>query len=141
MRLAFLMEKVYWPYAKWFSSGFDRLKCSSFLTPKLKEVLTQTNWKDREAKLTEIYEYMARLHNSLGLTETLPETTSNFHARPYLVIHSELFADAIRKKITNKEILQLPPIGSVDQFAYCTDVHSQPSVLQKLRSVYDTKKI
>jgi hypothetical protein len=28
MRLCFLMEKQYWPYAKWFGTAFSKLACA-----------------------------------------------------------------------------------------------------------------
>ena len=62
------------------------------------------------------------MHNDLGITEPLPAQVSQFHARPFRVIHADRFVEAIRAAITSEEVLALPEhLGSVDQFLDSTD--------------------
>src|SRR4051812_34493876 len=99
MRLGFLMERRYAPYSKWFGSAFARLECASRLRPHLAAVLSAHGWHDRQQHLVRAYEIIAAMHNDLGITEPLSTETSRFHGRPFLIIHADRFADAIRNQI------------------------------------------
>jgi hypothetical protein len=137
MRLAFLMERRYAPYSKWFGSAFARLACAPFLTPHLDGALAARSWRQREAHLVTVFEHLAAMHNALGLTAPLPERATRFHNRPYLVIHGDRFAAAIQAAIVDAEVRRLPPgVGSVDQFIDSTDVLSHPARRKSLRMVY-----
>ncbi|MFH1174168.1 MAG: DUF4037 domain-containing protein [archaeon] len=122
MKLCYLMEKEYSPYMKWFGTGFSKLASSKKLTPLLRKTLESKNWKLREKYLSQMYEYAGRRHNELGITRTIKPKVSNFHDRPFLVIHGELFAQELRKRIKNPELSSLPLIGSINQFSDSTDV-------------------
>ena len=107
------------------------------LLPTLTQVLEAGSWQERETHLSPAYEFVARMHNALGITEPLPAQVSQFHNRPFLVIHGERFADAIRAVITNEKVLELPEnLGGVDQFIDSTDVLSQPGRCGQLRLMY-----
>ncbi len=122
MRLCFLMERRYAPYIKWLGTAFARLDCAEALLPILTRVLAADTWQGREEHLTTTYEFVARKHNSLGITAPLPARVSQFHARPFQVIHADRFVEAIRQEITSEEILALPEhLGAVDQFLDSTD--------------------
>jgi hypothetical protein len=117
MHLCFLMERRYAPYIKWFGAAFAQLACAAALSPLLTQVLAADSWQLREEHLTTAYEFVASKHNDLGITETLPARVSQFHNRPFQVIHADRFARAIRAAITSAEVLALPEhLGSVDQF-------------------------
>lgn len=122
VRLCFLMERRYAPYIKWFGSAFAQLDCAGELGPTLTRVLAASSWEERQTNLTVAYESMAHLHNALRITAPIPAEVSPFHDRPFLVIHGERFADAIRERIHSEEVLALPEnLGSVDQFVDSTD--------------------
>jgi hypothetical protein len=77
------------------------------------------------------------MHNRLGITQPLPAEVSPFFDRPYRVIHSGRFVDAIREAIADPAVRRLPPyLGSVDQFADSTDVLSDVVQAGKLRFMY-----
>lgn len=120
MRLCFLMERQYAPYAKWFGSAFKQLNCASELTPWLLKVQYSTHWKDRENALVQVYQIVAAMHNQLGITDPLPEVPSVFrHSRPYLVLHGDRFAKAILNRISDetiKPLLEGSIIGGIDQW-------------------------
>jgi hypothetical protein len=47
MQLAFVLERTYAPYAKWFGSAFLRLHCASELSPHLQAALNANDWRTR----------------------------------------------------------------------------------------------
>jgi hypothetical protein len=140
MRLCFLMEKTYAPYAKWFGSAFKQLACAEFLWPVLREVLHADTWQAREEKLVTAYEHIAACHNALKLTKPLPDKASKFHGRPFRVIAQNGFAQELLKEIQDpqvKRIAQRPLIGSLDLFSDNVDLVSNPSWRAKLRQLYE----
>ncbi|HZA94431.1 MAG TPA: DUF4037 domain-containing protein [Gemmatimonadales bacterium] len=140
MRLGFLMERHYAPYSKWFGSAFAQLACASRLTPHLDAVLEARRWQDRQQHLVHAYEIVAAIHNDLGITEPLSTQASHFHGRPFLVIQAGEFADAIRARIQDERVRNLPEaIGSIDQFVDSTDVLSNPALRRRLREIYGSR--
>ena len=138
MRLAFLMERRYAPYSKWFGSAFAQLTCAPTLMKHLAGVLAARGWQDREAHLVAVFQQLAVMHNVLGITAPLPEQATPFHNRPFLVIHGDLFATAIAAAIEDDAVRRLPfGVGSVDQFVDSVNVLSHPVRRRALRSVYD----
>ena len=138
MRLCFLLERRYAPYAKWLGSAFARLACADELGPFLDGALAARSWHERERQLGGAYAVVAASHNRLGLSDPLPTAVSPYHGRPFLVIHGDRFADAIRARIRDPRVLALPPdVGSVDQFVDATDVLSYPERRRRLKAVYD----
>jgi hypothetical protein len=134
MHLCFLMERKYAPYIKWLGSAFAKLKCARDLDPVFIQVLKSGSWEERQKYLSVGYEFAAEMHNSLSITEHLTAQVSQFHNRPFLVIHAENFADAIRAKITSKSVLALPEnLGGVDQFLDSTD---SLKYLDRIRKIY-----
>jgi hypothetical protein len=137
MRLAFLLERTYAPYPKWFGTGFARLDAAPELLPHLEAALTARSWHERERHLTPAYEALARRFNKLGLVHPLPETVSSFHDRPFMVIHGERFAEALAARIEDPRVRALPlGVGGVDQWIDSVDVLDSPEMLPRLRGVY-----
>jgi hypothetical protein len=102
---------------------FARLPSAKPLTPIFQAALTATTWHEREAQLSKAYSLIAQMHNALGITAPLPTEVSRFHGRPYLVIHSGRFVDAIHAALQDDEVKRLPPyLGSIDQLVDNTDV-------------------
>ncbi len=144
MRLCFLMEKRYAPYAKWYGTAFQSLDCYSELNVHLTKVLESTTYPDCEPSLVKAYLVVAEMHNRLGITpavDPITRTYSGWHAfnsgkgeltlddpmntRPHQVLFAGRFVDALRKKISDPEVLALRPnLGSVCQFL----VESSPAV-------------
>jgi Domain of unknown function (DUF4037) len=137
MRLCFLIERTYIPYTKWFGTAFARLACAAELGLIFERVLRAEDWQAREEHLSQAYEKIARMHNTSAITEPLPTQVSTFYDRPYLVIQSERFVDAIRAAITDEAVRRLPAhVGSVDQFVDSTDVLERDTRLARLRAMY-----
>jgi Domain of unknown function (DUF4037) len=139
MRLAFLMEKQYPPYAKWFGTAFRQLKCAAMLEPVLTNVLHAESWQEREAGLSTACEIIAELHNTLGITEPVAAQVSPFFSRPFKIIWGEKIALAIVQQIKDPEIMTLTKrslIGSIDIISDNTDVLEDVSLRPMLKAFY-----
>ena len=136
MRLCFLMERRYAPYTKWFGTAFARLACAPTLMPLFERVLNTPTWQERERHLSAAYVAAAEHHNRLGLTPPLVAEVSNFHTRPFRVLHSSRFVDALR----DEAVLRLPPhLGSLDQFVDSVDVLTEARLFGRLAAMYGTE--
>ena len=139
MSLAFLMEMQYAPYPKWFGSAFQELSCGPALAPFLRDAQLAASWEQREAALCDAYEMLARLQNSLGLTDPLPEQVSSFHDRPFKIIQGESFANSLCERIVDPDVKRIAArglIGSIDQFSDNTDLRSHPLWRERVRELY-----
>ena len=140
MRLCFLMEKTYAPYAKWFGTAFQRLACAEELWPHLQNALNAETWQQRESQLIHAYEAIAKRHNALNLTPPLPEQTRLFFGRPIQVIAMHGFAQALLDQIHDPAVLRIAQrslIGSLDQFSDNTDLLENPTWRPYIRHLYE----
>ena len=137
IKLSFLMERQYTPYSKWLGSAFSKLKIAKTLQPTLAEVLKASNWKRRERWLSQAYGIVVKKQNSLRITKPFSIDTTNYFGRPYLVIHADEIAIAIRQAIRHPEVRKIRTwVGAIDQFTDSTDVISDPQLGRKLQAVY-----
>lgn len=140
MRLCFLMERTYAPYAKWFGTAFRRLPGGPELYPVLQAVLAATSWQERENQLCLAYAYLARRHNQLQVTPPLPDQPRQFHGRPFRVIALHGFADALSSQIGDRRLRALAaerPFGSLDLFSDNVDLVANPQLRPLLRPLYE----
>ena len=140
MRLCFLMERSYAPYPKWFGTAFRRLRSGPELYPVLQQALAAESWQDREVQLRLAYEYVARMHNTLGVTPLLPEQTRAFFGRPFQVIALHGFAEALWERIQDPEVRALAEetlIGSIDQISDNVDLVTNGRFRFALRNLYE----
>lgn len=139
MRLCFLMERVYAPYAKWFGTAFKRLHCAAEIEPHLLGALAARSWREREHHLVPAYEHIAKMHNALGITEPMPEKTTPFFNRPFQVIGLHGFVEALLNRITEPEMKRIAArrcIGGIDQFSDSTDLIEDMQMRVKLKVLY-----
>lgn len=139
MRLCFLMERRYAPYPKWFGTAFRQLHAGPNLEPILQNALAARTWKERETCMVSAFEFVACMHNRLGITEQMPEKASLFHDRPYMVISKGAFSRSISELIKDDKLKKLAKtrlIGSVDQFSDSTDVLADSNCRKSLLSLY-----
>ncbi|CAN7344860.1 DUF4037 domain-containing protein [Terrabacter sp. LjRoot27] len=118
MRLAFLMERQYAPYSKWFGTAFSRLACGSELTPLLWDVGRAEAWQDREAALMTAYERLVAMHNALGLTAPVTTEVVRMWDRPFTVAWADI-PDLLLPLIQDAAVVDIAhrwPVGPVDQF-------------------------
>ncbi len=140
MRLCFLMERTYAPYAKWFGTAFRRLGCGQELYDVLLSALGATSWQAREAHLCTAYEYLARRHNELGLTQPMPQETQSFFGRPMRVMALHGFAQALVEQIRDPQVLALTHgrlIGSIDLISDNVDFLEDLARRPWLRQMYE----
>lgn len=138
MRLAFLIERAYAPYAKWFGTAFARLASAPALAPHFERTLRASSWQARQQALAPAYEHVASLQNDLRLTEPISVTTTFYYDRPFIVIYGERFADALEATITDERVRAFPKqIGSIDQWVNSTDILTHADRRQRLKSLYE----
>jgi Domain of unknown function (DUF4037) len=135
MRLAFLLERRYFPYDKWFGTAFRELPLAERLQSFLEAALDAPTPRVRESALSRAYEVLAKRQNALHLAPALPARVSRFHDRPYQVIHAVEYAAAIRTKIRNRQVRELARMGSIDQFGSTEEVGSRRAQLESLRAL------
>uniref|UniRef100_UPI001F2B7427 DUF4037 domain-containing protein n=1 Tax=Geminicoccus flavidas TaxID=2506407 RepID=UPI001F2B7427 len=127
MELAFLQERRYWPYEKWFGTAFSRLQIAAALGPQLDAVLSAQDGPVREHALHRALALLAEQHNRLGLTPHVAATVSQFRVginnaiRPYLVFNAGEFAAACRSAIGHGALRELVTVGTFDQLTHADD--------------------
>lgn len=137
MKLCFLMEKQYAPYIKWFGTAFSKLKSAKSLTPIFIQIMDADTWQERENYLIEAYEYIAKMHNDLGITKSLQAKATQFHDRPFMIIKADHFAEAIQNEIKDDEVKILPPyLGGIDQYVDSTDILGYTNKFRRFWSMY-----
>ena len=136
MRLAFLLERRYAPYAKWLGSAFDRLDCAGAVGPALRRMLAAEDFAARESGWVEAIEALARRHNALRVTTALEPTVRNFHSRPFRVIDAGRFAAVCIESVTDPWLRGLPRVGAIDQLVDATDVLSVAGVARRTAGFY-----
>ena len=138
MRMAFLIERRYAPYPKWFGTAFSRLPCAGQIAPILDRVLSAGDWKTREAALAQSYLVLAELHLSRGLPGDLEPRIGRYFDRPFTVINADDISAAIRTQIEDALLSSLPLIGGLDQATDSTPVTEAPAQAQAaIRALFD----
>lgn len=136
MRLGFLLERHYAPYAKWLGSAFAQLDCATDVGPALRRLLAADDFAARESAWVEAIEAVARRHNALGLTEHLEPTVRDFHSRSFRVIDGGRFATACIESVSDDWLRGLPRVGAIDQLLDSTDVLSVGGVAHRMAGFY-----
>jgi hypothetical protein len=133
IRLAFLIERRYAPYAKWTGTALRQLAIAADLGPALDAAVAADTFADREAALVRAYEIAMHATNALELAEAFDPTVRPFYLRGYLVTFGSRIADALLTAITDEEVRALSPhLGAVDQYVDSTDVLSYQDVLRRV---------
>jgi hypothetical protein len=138
MRLVFLLEKQYYPYAKWFGTAFQQFTTyGSDFQPILRQIQLANTWQEREHHLSVAYQRLAMMtKEKLFDTQTdIITEISQFHNRPFQVINGGSIAEIIFTRIQNNQIRQLPRIGSTDLFTDSTDAIF-PKFRLKMKNIF-----
>lgn len=136
MRLAFLQERRYAPYPKWFGSAYSLLRRPE--EPALMAALQAESWKERENALSEAYRLVASAHNELSVTEPFDLDMRPFYGRPFQVPDSNRFAEALRAAIADPGVSAIAhDAGSIDAVSDNTDVLTRPWLWRSLRTLYE----
>jgi|1185.fasta_scaffold63078_2 hypothetical protein len=132
MRLAFLIERRYAPYAKWLGTAFASLASAAELGPDLARALGQSTWRSREQALGRAYEKLARMHNALEVTPPLEPSLRSYHDRPFLVIGADRFATALREGLAAPALREASQLGGVDQWVDAVEVLETPELAARV---------
>jgi hypothetical protein len=119
MRLAFLMERRYPPYPKWFGSAFKQLQCAPVLLPLIERVGAVLSWEERDRALADCYRELAEMHNALRITPSVPSEPMRWWARPFTVSRGGAIVGALRKEIQDPSVRTIAErwmIGNIDLF-------------------------
>lgn len=137
MRLAFLLERRYAPYSKWFGTAFARLDCAPQLAPLLQQSLEASDWRTRQEAVAQASSFLARKYNSLGITPLIPPDITMFFNRPYQVLFADRFANAIQQAIADPQLQPVAAeIGGVDQISDCVNLIEDVTLSQRVRAFY-----
>jgi hypothetical protein len=143
MRLVFLLEKQFYPYAKWFGTAFRQFTSyGSDFEPILRQVQLANTWQEREYHLSSVYQRLAmitkeKLCDTIESSKIMITTEiSQFHNRPFQVINGGSIADIIYTQIENDRIRQLPKLGSIDLFIDSTDA-MLPELRLKMKKIFE----
>jgi hypothetical protein len=131
MRMAFLLERRYAPYSKWFGSGFARLPLAAALAPHFKAVFAAEAWEPRGNALAAAYLELAHKQNALGVAPFEPVIGPYFE-RPFTTINTDDAIAAIVATIEDPRIKALPIIGAIDQISDLTPVLENPALTQRI---------
>jgi hypothetical protein len=138
VRLAFLVERRWAPYAKWLGRAFTELTLAGPIGPLLSGALAATDWREREDLICTAGSIVAAATNDLGLCPPVDPAPRQFHDRDIRVLDAERFTVALTGPITDPTLRavmdrvglregtvgRLP--GTVDQAVDSTDVLSNP---------------
>lgn len=144
MRLAFLMERSYPPYPKWFGSAFAQLRCAPGLLPLLERIGTAESWRDRDTCLGDAYRYLAEMHNALEVTPRVPCEPRRFPNRPITVSQAGAIVEALLKEIEDPSVRAIADkwlIGSIDLFNDNHLLDDDPAQRHLLFPLYDVGTI
>jgi len=134
MRLAFLMERRYAPYQKWFGTAFSRLALAPRLTSHLDRARFARDWSEREAGVVAAVESLARHHNAMGLTEWVDPAPRTFFGRPFRVLFAGRFGEALMATVADPAVKALPAhLGGIDQYIDATDAMNHRGLHHAIR--------
>ncbi|WP_199509425.1 DUF4037 domain-containing protein [Nucisporomicrobium flavum] len=148
MRLAFLIERRWAPYAKWLGTAFTRLDLAAQAGPPLAEALAATGWRDREDALVRAASVLAAATNDLGLAPGVDPAPRPYFTRDIRVLGGDRFVTALTSAVEDAEVRALlgrlggrrgGPIGTlpgtIDQAVDSTEVLTDPERCRRAAAV------
>ncbi|MDA3647340.1 DUF4037 domain-containing protein [Saccharopolyspora indica] len=120
--MAFLQEKRYRPYDKWFGAAFAELRAAATLGPLIDDVLGGAPGSLPVALIE-----LAERHNDLGIADPVTPVVADFDVgingavRPHPVLNSGDFVTATTASITDPALRSLIPVGAIDQLTHTDD--------------------
>jgi hypothetical protein len=117
MHLAFLIERRYAPYVKWFGTAFSELQIADRLSAPLNMAQRARTWSQSEKALGSGYEIVAGAFNDLEIAPQLALEPIRLWGRPFTVMWAD-FPRALSASISDPQVLDLVerwPTGGIDQ--------------------------
>lgn len=131
MRVCFLLEGRYAPYAKWFGSAFARLASSEALMPMLTAVLKAETWEPRQARLAQACLAVAEMHAAAGFPLSVTPRIGPYYDRPFPTINAEDISADLAVGIVDPLLRGRPVVGSIDQITDATPLIAAPEGARK----------
>jgi hypothetical protein len=107
MRLAFLIERRFAPYAKWFGRAFADLPVAGRIGPHLDAALAAAGWRGREAALVAAASALVAATSDLGLCPPVDPAPRRFHDRDIRVVGGSRVSVALIGAITDPDVVRL----------------------------------
>lgn len=133
MRISFILENKYVPYAKWLGSKFYYLQLARELLPLFQQIISSSEWEERENNLIECYLYLAQEMKKLDLIATTA-VEKFFYSRPIKVINIQDIIDDLQAKI-DKNLVSRFQWGSVNQIIPISDTIDDKNYLKNLLQI------
>ncbi len=127
MEMAFLQERRYRPYDKWFGTAFAELGAAATLGPLIDQALDEPPSARPDSPLSTALITLAERHNALGISEPVTPRTTEFNVhvndavRPYPVLNSQEFINATINAIAEPALRNLVRVGGIDQLTHADD--------------------
>ena len=135
MRMAFLLERRYAPYPKWFGSGFARLPIAATLSPHLDRALQANHWQERGEALASAYLELAHKQNALGIAPFEP-VIGPYHERPFVTINTDETVTAAHSASVDPSISRLPIVGALDQVSDLTPLLEDADLSKRMMAQF-----
>ncbi|MFX1377457.1 MAG: DUF4037 domain-containing protein [Promethearchaeota archaeon] len=116
MELAFILERKYIPYEKWFGIAFKNLIIAKSLEHLLLKILKENKWQQREKHLCDAYLKLIKMHIELNLIPNIEIKPIKFYNRPQLVVPLQQFIEELKKGIASSFNQALYSLGTINQF-------------------------
>ena len=130
MRISFILENKYIPYAKWLGSKFYYLQLARELLPLFQQIISSSEWEERENNLIECYLYLAQEMKKIGLIST-EIVEKFFYSRPIKVINIQDIIDDLQSKIDDSLVKRFC-WGSINQIIPISDTIDDKQYLKNL---------
>ncbi|MGH3599317.1 MAG: DUF4037 domain-containing protein [Pseudonocardiaceae bacterium] len=127
MEMAFLQERRYRPYGKWFGTAFAQLDAAATLGPLIDKALDEPPSTRADGPSATALITLARRHTALGITEPVLPTMGDFNVgvndavRPYAVLNTRAFVDVTLNAIADPGLRNLVRVGGIDQLTHADD--------------------
>lgn len=127
MEMAYLQQRQYQPYPKWFGAGFQRLPLARVLGPLVDAALDQEPTQHTNGPLQQALLVLAAGHNDLEVSDRVEATITDFAVgvndavRPFPVLNTAAFIDTTVNSITDPAMAKLPRFGALDQLTHGDD--------------------
>jgi hypothetical protein len=115
VRLGFLLERRWPPYAKWAGTLFARLPVAPSVTGYLADALAAATWQERDAALREACEVLHERQRAVGLPALAGLACEPFHDRPSTGLRLGV-AGTLRTAVTDPQVRALSHRGGVEQW-------------------------
>lgn len=136
IRLLFILNKRFIPYAKWLTASFKQLDGALELSSLLKQILNSDNWREREDLLCQAYLYLLKRQNELCITPMIHLTPQSYHSRDQIVVDISIIIEELKNLLKSPLSEIKYPLGSVDHFIEDTHILCDPHFAKNLHLLY-----